>query len=192
MGFLTVLSYVLLSFLVGFFLITLPSGIFLFPSYLRSDAFSGLPLSSRAILILTGFLIILLCLRYIQKIISGSRKNKSISFESREGEVNITLIAIEDMLKKMLDSRDEVSHTKVKVGLRKKMIAVQIKGYLNYQVNLVDFTKDIQEKVKEKLQVLLGQDKKVQVNLQIRKIAVSEENNQDKGQDPEIPFRNYE
>lgn len=192
MGFLTVLTYVLLSFLVGIFLITLPSGIVLLPNYLRHDAFSGLPFSSRIALILTGFVVILLCLRYIQKMVSGSRKNKSISFESKEGEVNITLVAIEDMLKKMLESRDEVSHTKVKVGLKKKMVEVKIKGYLNYQVNLVDFTRDIQEKVKEKLQVLLGQDKKVQVNLQIRKIAVSEENGQDKEQDPEIPFRNYE
>ncbi len=192
MGFLTVLTYILLSFLVGIFLITLPSGIVLLPNYLRHDAFSGLPFSSRISLILTGFVVILLCLRYVQKMVSGSRKNKSISFESKEGEVNITLVAIEDMLKKMLESRDEVSHTKVKVGLKKKMIEVKIKGYLNYQVNLVDFTRDIQEKVKEKLQVLLGQDKKVQVNLQIRKIAVSEENSQDTEQDPEIPFRNYE
>jgi uncharacterized alkaline shock family protein YloU len=120
----------------------------------------------------------------------NSRQNKNISFESREGKVKITLVAIEDLLKKMIEQRDEISHIKVKVRLKKKIIAVQIKGYLNYEVNLVDLTKEIQEKVKERIAVLLGEDKKVVIDLQIRKITVSGDN--DKTEEPEIPFRHYQ
>jgi uncharacterized alkaline shock family protein YloU len=141
-------------------------------------------------LVLIGLIIILLCLRYIQKMILNSRQNKNISFESREGKVKITLVAIEDLLKKMIEQRDEISHIKVKVRLKKKMIAVQIKGYLNYEVNLVDLTKEIQEKVKERIAVLLGEDKKVVIDLQIRKITVS--GDKDKTEEPEIPFRHYQ
>jgi uncharacterized alkaline shock family protein YloU len=122
--------------------------------------------------------------------ILNSRQNKNISFESREGKVKITLVAIEDLLKKMIEQRDEISHIKVKVRLKKKIIAVQIKGYLNYEVNLVDLTKEIQEKVKERIAVLLGEDKKVVIDLQIRKITVSGDN--DKTEEPEIPFRHYQ
>ncbi len=191
MGFLTVLIYMLLSFSVGIFLIAIPAGIFNLQEmadYLNQHLFVSF--SSNITLALTGLIIILLALRYVQKAISSSRQNKNISFESKEGKVNITLVAIEDMLKKMLEERDEISHIKVNVCLRKKNILVQTKGYLNYEVNLVDFTKEIQEKVKEKIQILLGEDKGVEVNLQIRKIRVSEGKGKD--ENLEVPFRNYE
>lgn len=191
MGFLTILIYIILSFSVGIILIAAPAGIINLKSiaaYLNQNVLTTS--SSNITLILIGIIIILLCLRYIQKMISSSRRNKNISFESKEGKVNITLIAIEDMLKKMLEEKDEISHIKVKVSLRKKTIVVKTKGYLNYEVNLVDFTKNIQAIVKEKLQILLGEDKKVEVNLQIRKITVSEK--EEKTEDPEVPFRHYE
>ncbi len=191
MGFLTILTYIILSFSVGTILIAAPAGIINLKSiaaYLNQNVLTT-P-SSNITLILIGIIIVLLCLRYIQKMISSSRQNKNISFESKEGKVNITLVAIEDMLKKMLEEKDEISHIKVKVSLKKKTIVVKTKGYLNYEVNLVDFTKDIQAIVKEKLQILLGEDKKVEVNLQIRKITVSEK--EEKTEDPEVPFRHYE
>ncbi len=191
MGFLTILIYIVLSLFAGALLVTVPSGIVdlnALANYINHNVLTSF--SSNISFILVGLVIILLCLRYIQKVISGSRQNKNISFESKQGKVNITLMAIEDLLKKMLEAKDEISHSKVKVCLKKKLIEVQIKGYLNYEVNLVDFTKEIQAKVKEKLQILLGEDKKVQVNLQIRKISVS--NEKEKDAEPEVPFRHYE
>ncbi|MCF7870538.1 MAG: alkaline shock response membrane anchor protein AmaP [Candidatus Omnitrophica bacterium] len=191
MGFLTILIYILLSFSAGFILIMAPTGILNLESlinYLDQNILNNF--SSNITLVLIGLLIILLCLRYIQKMILNSRQNKNISFESKEGKVKITLVAIEDLLKKMIEQRDEISHIKVKVRLKKKIIAVQIKGYLNYEVNLVNLTKEIQEKVKERIGVLLGEDKKVEINLQIRKITVS--GDQEKAEEPEIPFRHYE
>lgn len=191
MGFLTILIYILLSFSAGIILLLIPTGILNLESlihYLNQNILNSF--SSSMTLVLIGLIIILLCLRYIQKMILNSRQNKNISFESREGKVKITLVAIEDLLKKMIEQRDEISHIKVKVRLKKKMIAVQIKGYLNYEVNLVDLTKEIQEKVKERIAVLLGEDKKVVIDLQIRKITVS--GDKDKTEEPEIPFRHYQ
>lgn len=191
MGFLTILIYILLSFSAGIILLLIPTGILNLESlihYLNQNILNNF--SSSITLVLIGLIIILLCLRYIQKMILNSRQNKNISFESKEGKVKITLVAIEDLLKKMIEQRDEISHIKVKVRLKKKMIAVQIKGYLNYEVNLVDLTKEIQEKVKERIAVLLGEDKKVVIDLQIRKITVS--GDKDKTEEPEIPFRHYQ
>jgi uncharacterized alkaline shock family protein YloU len=191
MGFLTIFIYILLSFSAGISLLLIPTGILNLESlihYLNQNILNSF--SSSITLVLIGLIIILLCLRYIQKMVLNSRQNKNISFESREGKVKITLVAIEDLLKKMIEQRDEISHIKVKVRLKKKIIAVQIKGYLNYEVNLVDLTKEIQEKVKERIAVLLGEDKKVVIDLQIRKITVSGDN--DKTEEPEIPFRHYQ
>ncbi|MFO8052767.1 MAG: alkaline shock response membrane anchor protein AmaP [Candidatus Omnitrophota bacterium] len=191
MGFLTILIYIILSFSVGTLLIIVPTGILNLKGAVNYlDQYVLVNFSSNATLVLIGLLIVLLCLRYIQKMIVTNRQHKNISLESKEGKVNITVMAVEDMLKKMLEERDEVSHIKVKVGLKKKVVLVQIKGYLNYEVNLVNFTKEIQEKVKEKLEVLLGEGKKVAVDLQIRKITMKDK--KEKSEEPEVPFRHYE
>ncbi|MCF7887093.1 MAG: alkaline shock response membrane anchor protein AmaP [Candidatus Omnitrophica bacterium] len=191
MGFLTILIYIVLSFCIGTLLVIVPTGILNLKNavdYLNQNTLANF--SSSVTLVLIGLIMILLCLRYIQKMILNSRQNKNISLESKEGKVNITVMAVEDMLKKMLEEKDEVSHIKVKVSLKKKIISVQIKGYLNYEVNLVNFTKEIQEKVKEKLEILLGEDKKVAVNLQIRKITMRDK--KENLDEPEVPFRHYE
>jgi len=120
------------------------------------------------------------------------RRNKSISFDSNEGKVSITLVAIEDMLKKMLESKTEVSRIKPKVLLKRKGIEVLARGVLTTEVNLVDFTKEIQEQIKEKMNNLLGEDKKVQVNLEIRKIALNKKDLLVEDKEPEVPFRNYD
>ena len=94
----------------------------------------------------------------------------------------------------MLEEKTEVSHIKPKVFLRKKGIEVVTKGILTSEVNLVDFTREIQEKVKEKMHALLGEDKPVKVNLEIRKVSLGgkKELDEESAQEPEVPFRNYE
>jgi len=69
---------------------------------------------------------------------------------------------------------------------------VVARGVLTAEVNLVEFTKEIQEQVREKVHTLLGKDKQVQVNLEIRKIALSKKDLLAEEKEPEIPFRNYE
>jgi hypothetical protein len=143
---------------------------------------------------LIGWVIILMGIRYIQASLQRSRREKSIPFESPEGKVSITLFALEDMLKKMLEERKEVSHIKPKVFLRKngRIIEVFARGVLMTEVNLVEFIREIQEKVKEKMDVLLGEDRQVRVNLEIRKVNLGEIKETTEEQEPEIPFRNYE
>ena len=192
MGFLTVLIYITLSLTTGFILIGLSLGMLNVDTitvYLTKIP-ADFPL--RWIAVLVGLLLILLCLRYIQASFRRARKNKSITFESEEGKVSITLVAIEDMLKKMLEEKTEVSRIKPKVILRKKGIEVAACGVLTTEVNLVEFTKEIQEQIRGKVHNLLGEDKQVQVNLEIRKIALSKKDLTNVDKEPEIPFRNYD
>jgi len=192
MGFLTVLIYIILSLAAGLILIGLSLEIInvdVITVYL-AEIPADFPL--RWVTALVGLLLILLCLRYVQTSFRRARRNKSITFESDQGKVSITLVAIEDMLKKMLEAKTEVSRIKPKVLLRKKGIEVVARGVLTTEVNLVEFTKGIQELVREKVHALLGEDKQVQVNLEIRKIALSKKELMAEDKEPEIPFRNYE
>jgi len=137
-------------------------------------------------------IIILVWLRYVFAIFRHSRKDKAITFESEQGKVSVTLFAIEDMLRKMLEERTEVSHVKPRVFLRKKFIEIVTRGILTSEVNLVDFTKEIQESVKGKMSSLLGEGKEVKVNLEIRKVVLKGKKGLSEEKEPEIPFRNYE
>ena len=192
MGFLTVLIYIILSLTTGLVLIGLSLEMITIDTITTYLAKIPADFPLRWIAVLAGLLLILLCLRYIQASFRRLRKNKSITFESDDGKVSITLVAIEEMLKKMLEEKTEVSRIKPKVFLRKKGIEVVAHGVLTTEVNLVEFTKEIQEQVKEKVHTLLGEDKQVQVNLEIKKIALSKKDLQTEDKEPEIPFRNYD
>ena len=191
MGFLIVLIYITLSLTVGLFLIGLSLEMITIDVIANYLAQIPADFSLKLITILTGTLLVLFCLRYIQTIFQRQQRNKSITFESDEGKVSVTLVAIEEMLKKMLEKKSEVSHIKPKVLLKKKHIEVAARGVLTTEVNLVEFTKEIQEQVKEKLHTLLGEDKQVQVNLEIRKITIGKKELTEE-KEPEIPFRNYD
>ena len=196
MGFFTILIYIILSCAVGSILLATSLNLVevgVLTGYLERIVFADFYFPSIPwVAALTGLIIILMCLRCIQTSLRRSRKDKSITFESPEGNVSITLLALEDMLKKMLEERTEVSHIKPKVILRKKGIEVVIRGVLTSEANLVEFTREIQEKIKEKMNVLLGEDKPVKVNLEIRKVVMGGRRENFDDSEPEIPFRNYE
>ncbi len=192
MGLLTTLLYIILSIVSGTLLIGISLNIADIPTLLGmlESKIIADPLLKTTFL-LVGTIIILLCLRYIQRIFLKSHRNKSISFKTPQGNVSITILAIEDMLKKMLEEKPEVSHIKPRVSLKKKKIEVSTKGVLTAEVNLVEFTKEIQEKIKEKINTLLGEDKQVEVNLEIKKVSLGNKNKTLEKEEPKVPFRNY-
>lgn len=192
MGFLTVLIYIILSLATGLILVGLSLEIITIDVITVYLARIPADFPLRWITVLVGLLLILLCLRYMQASFRHLRRNKSITFKTEEGKVSITLVAIEDMLKKMLEAKTEISRIKPKVILRKKGIEVVARGVLTAEINLVEFTKKIQKQIKEKVHTLLGEDKQVQVNLEIRKIALSKKDLTAEYKEPEIPFRHYE
>lgn len=192
MGFLTVLVYIVLSLIVGVVLIGAawdPTVLQITVSYLEGQFFTDY--WTRIIVGLLGVLLILMCFSYLQRLRRRSQRDKSLIFESEQGKVSITLFAIEDMLKKILEVRPEVSHVRIKVKLGKKCIEVLTRGILTAEVSLVEFTKEIQASVKEKMHTLLGEDKEVRVNLEIRKVAIGAKKGTVEEPEPEIPFRNY-
>ena len=192
MGLLTVLIYIILSIITGLTLIGLSLEIITVDTVTAYLAKIPADFPLKWVTVIVGLLLILFCLHYLQASLLRLRRNKSITFESDQGKVSITLVAIEDMLKKMLEAKTEVSRIKPTVFSRKRGIEVIARGILTTEVNLVEFTKEIQEQIREKVHTLLGEDKQVQVNLEIRKIALSRQDLMAEDKEPEIPFRNYE
>jgi hypothetical protein len=191
MGFLAVLVYVLLSFFVGATLIGLSLDTIDLNLVLRYIEKQILPdFFLRSVLFITGILIILFCIRYIQKILY--RRERSIVSQSQYGKVSITLFAVEDMLKNMLETEKGFSHVRPRVIATKRGTDVIIRGNLNSEVNFPTFTEEVQGKVKEKLQNLLGEEKEIKVKIEIRKMVFKGNKKiVEEQKEPEIPYRYY-
>jgi hypothetical protein len=202
MVFLISFLYILMSFAVGFVLIGLalqPNVFLVYFSkqiiYLKHNIdFSPLrwidfrPL--RWQLGSLGFLIFFICARYLESVFFRSQSERAIILDSPQGKVSITLFAIEDMLKRILEGKKELLHVRPRVIPGKKIIEVIVKANLTAEVNLLEFTSAIQGELREKLQSLLGEDKEIKVRIEIRKM-VFKGNKKLVEEEPEIPFRNY-
>jgi hypothetical protein len=192
MGFLTILIYITLSLLLGFVFIGLSLNIIdvgAAASYLETYVVSDI--TAKAILGIAGFLMVLICLRYVQSIFRRSLSEKSITFESPEGTVDITLFAIEDMLRRMIEDKKELSHVKPRIMSKKRKMEVIIRGDLASEVNILEFTRGIQVQIKEKLENILGEDKEIKVRMKIRKMVFGGKKKAGEQETPEVPFRNY-
>ncbi|MFA5272462.1 MAG: alkaline shock response membrane anchor protein AmaP [Candidatus Omnitrophota bacterium] len=194
MGFLTLIAYVALSFFVGlvfiglfFNLIDINYAVLYLKQEILLDPFL------RIALLLSGLLIILLCLRYLQRTIF--RRERFVTTESSYGKVSITLFAIEDMLKNMLETQNGLSHVRPRIICKKHGIEVIIRGNLSADANLSVFTKEIQEKTREKLQNLLGEEKEIRIKIEIRKMVFKGKKkiieSTEEISEPEIPYRYY-
>jgi uncharacterized alkaline shock family protein YloU len=191
MFFLTVLVYCVVSLFLGSFLVGVSLNLIDFTqvaTYLDKTVL--IDSYSRLLIGLWGILIILFCVRYLQSLVVGAYREKAITFSSEHGSVSITLFAIEDMIKKILEEKKELSHIRPKVSLKKRGIEVIIRSNLISEVNIVDFTKNVQEKIKERLYSFLGGDKEINVKFEIRKITFGNKKIV-KEEEPEYPFRHY-
>jgi len=208
MNFITILVYLTVSFVFGVFLIG-TSGILgssfdiesikLLLDHININILhspSSLNnLLSVSVFSLLGLLIILVALRFIQTLFFRVRREKAIKFEAEEGQISITLSALEDMIKKCLEKEEEnISHIKPKIIITKKCIGVNIKLVLKTETNINEFAKDIQQKIKSKIEAILGAEKDLKVNIEVRKIVFNKKNisidDDDEGSE-EGPFRKY-
>ncbi len=142
---------------------------------------------------LIGVLFILLCFKFLERIFVDPRRERILVLESPQGDISITLPAIEDMLKRVLRGRREISDVKPKVIPTKKTVEILIRCNLVEEINLQEFQRGIQEELSERLKLLLGEDKDITVRIEIGKM-ISQELKKKKTEtleEPQIPFRNY-
>lgn len=189
MGFLTsiqVLVYIFISFFTGSLLISAAlehADLNVLATHVHLYLSSGA--NARLVVLLLGFLLILLCLRYIQSVITVNEK----IIYSPQGKISITLSALEDIIKKTLEEKKEISQVKPRIILHKRSVEVLIKANLAAEINLIDLADEIQDKIKNKLIRILGEKETITVKIKIKKLVTSSRAFDDA--EPETPFRNY-
>lgn len=146
---------------------------------------------------LAGLLFILLSLIFA-RIISGARqKERTIAFDNPSGRVSISLIAMEDMVKRLILRESEVKEGRSNIIATKKGLDIEARLVLKADVNIPEVTSRLQNLIKDKIQEMIGIEETVTVKIHVVKISVEESKfKRSKSDYPEktetnIPFQGY-
>ncbi|HLF18158.1 MAG TPA: alkaline shock response membrane anchor protein AmaP [Candidatus Omnitrophota bacterium] len=124
-------------------------------------------------------------------------RDKIIAFDNPSGRVSISLVAMEDLIRRLLIRLNEIRDGKVKITASKKGLDVKIRLVMKSEVNIPELTARVQDKVRRKIQDTIGLEESVNVSIYVGKIlpervkekAAEEEQPQQPA--PTVPFRGY-
>lgn len=129
---------------------------------------------------LSGILFILLSFAASGAITGRMQREKTIAFSNPNGQVTITLSAVEDLIKKLSNNLSEIRDTKADVKATKKGIDIRMRVVLRSETNIPDFTARLQDLIAAKIQEVFGIDEPIAVRIHVAKIVTSEERSKKK------------
>lgn len=143
-----------------------------------------------------GALLIFISVAAYQFTIVRIHQQKNIAFNNPDGQVSISLSAIEEFIRRIGSSLPEVKDLKADCIATKKGIDISTKIIFWSDTNIPEVTEKIQSLIKTRVQEMLGIDEPIIVKVHVTKIANREEAKiSKKGKEKEdvsIPFRGME
>ena len=103
--------------------------------------------------------------------LSKMQMEKTIAFENPEGQVTVSLSAIEDFVKKSVRHLTEVKELRSSVTAGKKGINIACKATIFADSNIPEITERIQGIVKSKVRDMLGVEEAINIKIHVTKIA---------------------
>jgi len=108
-------------------------------------------------------------------------KEKTIAFDNPAGRVSVSLVAIEELTKRIISRVSEVREVKSKISVSKKGLLIKIKLILRAEGSIPEVTSRVQELVKRKVQNTIGLDEPIEVAIYVGKILP------DQGKEKQLP-----
>ncbi len=152
--------------------------------------------NSRIIIGLTGLLLILVSFSFAQIILGKFQREKTIAFSTSNGQVTISLSAVEDLIRRLAGIIPEIKELRPNVVANKKGIIVDMRVILRSEGNIPELTSRLQDITKSKIQEVLGLEEQIIVRIHVAKIAHDDKDNRrrrdfDKEDKSTIPFSGY-
>lgn len=129
----------------------------------------------RFIIGVSGLVLILLSFGAAQTITGKIQREKTIAFNNPNGQVTITLSAVEDLVKRLANQMNEIREAKANVRAHKKGIDISMRVVLAQETNVPDFTLRLQELIASKIQDVFGIDEAITVKIHVAKIVSRED-----------------
>jgi uncharacterized alkaline shock family protein YloU len=133
-----------------------------------------------------GVFFILIALLFAQISSSSHEREKTIAFNNPSGQVTITLFAVEDLIRRMAQEFPQVKEIKPNVVANKKRgIQIKLRLILKGETNIPEFTAQLQEMVKSRIQEIFGIDEQIVVKIHVAKILSQPEKTRKKHNEEE-------
>lgn len=128
--------------------------------------------NTRLAFFLTGVGLILLNWMYAELALARFRRQKTIAFENTDGQVTVSLAAIEDFIRRSTEELPEVKELRSDVIARKGTIVVRARAVLWAGAHIPESAEKIQSVIRSKVQEMLsGIEEPVQVKVHVAKIV---------------------
>lgn len=172
---LTLFFYTLVFFLLGGLFIVISLNLVPQSSIVETLNLIYTTTNIRFILGVTGLLLIFISIMVVQITMGKIQREKTIAFENPDGQVTISLTAIEDFIKRALRQLPEVKELRPSVKAGKKGITIINRVTLFSDINIPETTEKIQNIVKTRVQDMLGVEEAINIRVHVVKIVHKEE-----------------
>jgi len=136
---------------------------------------------------IAGILLIFISIMVVQLAMGKIQREKTIAFENPDGQVTISLTAIEDFIKRAIKQMPEVKELKPNVRAGKKGITIVNRVTLFSDINIPETTEKIQNIVKTRVQDMLGVEEPINIRVHVVKIVHKEEAVKEAKKDDKAP-----
>lgn len=144
----------------------------------------------KLVLGVTGALLIFISVMVVQLTLGKLQRERTIAFENPDGQVTISLTAIEDFIKRAMKQMPEVKELKPHVRAGKKGISIVNRVVLFSDINIPETTEKIQNIVKTRILEMLGVEEPVSIRVHVVKIVHKDEGQKDaRKDDKQASFR---
>ena len=121
-----------------------------------------------------GLLLVIIGLGVVQLAINRVHREKTISFENPDGQITISLSAIEDFIRRLFRTSTDIKELRPLCVVGKKGIEISNKVALWSDTKIPEATEKIQSVIKSRLQQILGTEEAITVKVNVVKIAAKE------------------
>ncbi len=190
---LTLFFYTVVFLMLGGLFIAISLG--LIPMSVMTESLGYLYASTNARLTIgiTGILLVFISILVAQLVMGKIQREKTIAFENPDGQVTISLNAVEDFIRRAMKQLPEVKELRPNVRASKKGVLIINRVTLFSDVHIPDVTEKIQNIVKGRVQEMLGIDEPINIKVHVVKIVHREDHGDHKAKEEKAaPFHGIE
>ena len=145
----------------------------------------------RIIIGMIGIGIIIISIAIMQLAFGSNKQEKSISFENPNGQVTVSLSAIEDFVRRLGREFKEIQELRPVAKIKKGNLTIACKTFLLQDLSIPEITQKIQNTVKDRVNKLLGNQEEIKVKIDVIKIVEKDKRskNKNKEEEPTVPFQ---
>jgi hypothetical protein len=185
----TVINLIGLTFIIFSLNVVQPQNIVNLIAYTQSSP------QSKIVIGFCGALLILISFSFAQLILGRLQREKTIAFTTSNGEVTISLSAVEDLVRRLAGVIPEIKELRPDVIATKKGILVDLRVILRSEANIPDLTARLQDMTRAKIQEVLGIEEEIIIKIHVAKI-ISKDERERRSKNPDrpesvVPFSGY-